>query len=526
MHYTYHITYSCYDQTMTILLNGNRISNSSSLLQYMGEPFFVWCEVLPEILSREVGEEFTLIYTGREEEAEVLRQQCRQVQSCIGFQYQKPVLSEPLQNRMKKLCQLITDSRLPVHQRVLSVAFLGEENVLDKYRDEISGLEVKNLFCRVETRSLEYYRRSDLRKDEIPIYLAPTADDALWMAEDTDAYRYAFFLGRGDRAGFGKVKGNRFVYSFTEETFFEQIFRCLLLFPLQECFCECLELVNKKTAGASNSIHRQLLILKATKPLIQVRAQERIEEGRSVALEMRTLPPGADRPELEFQYQIPGIVKCTSREVIGLKAGKTEVRVYEKGGIDAVRTLPFEVYRRNRITDIVFQEKQMTCGIGDSYSMDWDYYPEDADNVNTIRWTSSNPNAARVDETGKIRIVGAGRCRICCTAENVSEVCELDCRPYAEEIFLPEAVLDGLAMQVGEQYTLRCAVTPENSFDGELLISSSDLLTVNVVGNQLEAVADGTAIITVENESHRIRHDFCVNVGRAAKKKRGIFGLF
>ena len=63
MHYIYHITYSCYDQAMTILLNDKRISNSSSLLQYMGEPFECWCEVLPEILAREVGEDFTFIYT-------------------------------------------------------------------------------------------------------------------------------------------------------------------------------------------------------------------------------------------------------------------------------------------------------------------------------------------------------------------------------------------------------------------------------------------------------------------------------
>lgn len=524
MHYIYHITYSCYDQAMTILLNDKRISNSSSLLQYMGEPFECWCEVLPEILAREVGEDFTFIYTGRPEEAEILEHQCQQIRSCIGFKYKEPILQDTLQMRMKKLNKLISDYRLPVNRRVISVTFLGKEETLRKYGDDISCLEIENRFCKVDVHTLEYWNKNQLRKEEFPVYLAETIDDALLMAEDTDAFKYAVFLGKGNRDAFCKVKGNRFVYSFTDDTLINQIFRSLLLFPLLECFNECVLSVGKQTAD--KSIQYKLLVLKAIKPLVQVRAEERIESGSTVPLQMRTLPPNVPRPELEFQYQIPGIVQCSSDKIKGLKAGRTEVKVYEKGSIEAIRTLNFEVYQRNRITDIVFQEKQMVCGIGDSFSLDWEFYPEDADNTNMIQWKSSNPKAARVDEMGRIHIVGAGRCSIICSAETVSEVCELDCRPYLQQIILPEDIQGEISMQTGEQRELLCTLNPPDAIDGELIISSSDLLTVNVVGNELEAIADGTAMITVENISHSIRHDFRVNVGKYAKKKKSIFGLF
>ena len=157
MQYTYHINYSCYDHGMKILLNGSRISNSSSLLQYMGKPFYQWCEVLPEILAREVGEDFSVIYTGRPEEAEVLKVQAMKLKSCQGLVYKEPILNETLQMRMKKLNKLITDFRIPINQRSVSTVFLGEKNTLAKFRDEIDSLEIENQFCKVNVKLFDRY---------------------------------------------------------------------------------------------------------------------------------------------------------------------------------------------------------------------------------------------------------------------------------------------------------------------------------------------------------------------------------
>ena len=523
MQYTYHITYSCYDHGMTILLNGTRISNSSSLLQYMGEPFYKWCEVLLEILAREVGEDFAVIYTGRSEEAEILKKQAEKVKSCQGFVYREPILPETLQIRMKKLNKLITDYRIPIHQRHVKAVFLGDKDILKKYQEEIAGLEIENQFCKVDVRMMEIWNSGQLTKDDFPIYFSRTVNDAVIQAEDTDAYQYAMFLGEGKRNEFCMVKRNRFVFSFAEDTLLEQLFQCFLLFPLLECFNESLLAVKKM--NVDQKVKQNLLILRAIKPLVQVRAEESMEAGNSVPLEMRTLPSGAPRPELEFQYQIPGIVQCTQNRITGIKPGRTEVKVYEKGSIDAIRTLIFEVYTRNRITDIVLSENYMVCGEGDHFSIDMDYYPEDADNTDMIQWKSSHPDIAQVDKNGKVFVRGIGRCKIFCAAEKVISECKLECKPYLKEIRLPEDIQGEIFMKVGETRILSCVLNPPDAIDKELFISSNDLLTVNVVGNELEAVADGTAVISVENKLHTIRHDFTVHVGNI-KKKKGLFGLF
>lgn len=523
MQYTYHINYSCYDHGMKILLNGSRISNSSSLLQYMGKPFYQWCEVLPEILAREVGEDFSVIYTGRPEEAEILKVQAMKLKSCQGLVYREPILNETLQMRMKKLNKLITDFRIPINQRSVSTVFLGEKNTLAKFRDEIDSLEIENQFCKVNVRTMETWNNGQLTKEDFPIYLSETIDEAMDQAEDIDTYKYAVFLGKGNQDGFYKVKGKRFVFSYTEDNLIECIFNCFLLMPLLDCYNECVAALQRQNPDPV--VKRNLLILKAMKPLVQVRTQERIEAGTSVPLEMRCLPGGAPKPELEFQYQIPGIVQCTSNKITALKAGRTEVKVYEKGGIDVIRAFNFEVYTRNRITDIVLSEQKMVCGVGDHFTLDMDFYPEDADNTETILWKSSNPDVAQVDKSGNIHIRGIGACTISCLAEKVSAECKLLCKPYLKEIQLPEDIQGEIAMRIGETKVISCALNPPDAIDKELLISSSDLLTVNVVGNELEAVGDGTAVISVENSSHSIRHDFLVTVGNT-KKKKGLFGLF
>lgn len=523
MQYTYHITYSCYDHAMNILLNGTRVSSSSSLLQYMNEPFYKWCEILPEILAREVGEDFALIYTGRPEEAEILRTQAMKIKGCQGVSYREPILKDSLQMRMKKLNKLITDYRIPIHQRHIKAVFLGEKDILSKYRDEIESLEIENQFCKVDIRMMEIWNSGQLSKEDFPIYLSKTVDDAMLLAEDTDAYKYAMFLGEGRKDEFCKVKRNRFVFSFTEDALLEQLFQCFLLFPLLDCFNECITSI--RNMNMDQNVKRNLLVLKAIKPLVQVRAESQIELECSVPLEMRCLPSGASKPELEFQYQIPGIVQCSQNRVTGIKAGRTEVKVYEKGSIDAIRTLTFEVYMRNRITDIVLTENHMVCGEGDCFTIGMDYYPEDADNADTIQWRSSHPDIAKVDKNGRVFISGIGRCKITCTAEKIISECKLDCKPYLKEIRLPEDIQGELLMKKGEVRVISCVLNPTDAIDKELIISSSDLLTVNVVGNELEAIADGTAIISVENKSHSIRHDFKVIVGNT-KKKKGLFGLF
>ena len=54
MTYTYHLIYSCYNNSMQLLLNEKRVSQNSSLCRFMGEPFGKWCRQMLGLLAREL----------------------------------------------------------------------------------------------------------------------------------------------------------------------------------------------------------------------------------------------------------------------------------------------------------------------------------------------------------------------------------------------------------------------------------------------------------------------------------------
>lgn len=435
MTYTYHLIYSCYNNSMQLLLNEKRISQNSSLWRFMGEPFGKWCRQMPGLLARELGEDFYLVYTGREEEAEVLETLARQENRCLGFRYEKPVLVISLAERMKELDQIVQNVGFPVYQRSIPVVFLGTPEILEIYKNQIAGLKIQNSFCKVENRILDETRRLETGFREFGIFLCDTVEQAKQKAESPDFAENGVFIGMGDQDSFVTASQN-YVFSFQKGNFARCVTKVLSLF----CFPSFLEstiieLSKQERKLPDRKTYENLLILSAVEPYVQVKAKEQIELGTSVPLQIRTLPVGCKKPELEFQYQIPGIVECTESQVMAKRPGTTRVLVFRKGSIKVIRTLEFTVYTRKMITRLLMEQGEKSCTVGDLFVLRCDYFPEDADNVDIISWESSNQEVAQVEAGGSggwVTVNGIGKCEIICRAGEVSARCRLDCRPFSK----------------------------------------------------------------------------------------------
>lgn len=512
---------------MEILLNGTeRLSPSSTILQYMDEPFYRWCDKLPALLGQEIGQEFTLIYTGRNEEARILREQAKKVSDCKEFIYQKPEVDTVLPERMKELDTYVQNGQV---KRVAAIDkkafFIGKSDFLKNLEDKIRQLKLRNSYCQVQFGWLEEVDKNNLSAMDIPIYLVPNLEQAEKMAE-TEYFKspYGFFLGIGEESGFRRVVNNRFVYEFSISDFVKVVYECLFLIPLAEGFASYMrELLRQEKQSA---IYPKLLLLQAMKPLVQVRAQTSLEVGTKVPFQARTLPSHARVPEFFFHYQSPGIVECRQKEVIALREGRTQVEVYQKGGVEPIRILSFQVYTRNRIQKILLSENHVTKGVGDVFHLHCECFPEDADNKNTIQWSSTSPEIVSVDKNGKVQIRASGTCTILCTAEQgVQAACSVTGKFYLQDIKLPEWTQGEVRMKKGEQLTLGYTLVPQNALDGELMFASSNLLVVNVYDGVLEAIDDGEAEITVENITRTICKQFHVTVENP-KRKKSLFGFF
>ena len=549
MEYTYHITYSCYTRKMQILLNDKDVlSQSSSVIQYMNEPFYVWCEQILPLLYRELGESFHLIFTGRDEEAEILRSMAAGLPFCLSVETRSFGVLVSLQERMIALSRFMKESGIPALPPIrIQAVFVGSPKALNKWAPLIDQLEIKNPYCMTEFRKMVWKGTDQLLPDEIPFFFSDGSEQTkACCSRSPEPGKYAFVLEEkagpaaedgapangfeytSSEDGFVSLERGHYIYAISEDTFFNTVFECFFLFPLADAFSEYTLSLLPAVKDLKKIQYLQYLL--SVKPVIHIEAEESVEVGRSVPFKIRMEPPDAPVPALSFEYQFPGIVDCTDLRVYGIGTGKTQVRVYEKGEVNPVALFTFTVFKRNRIDHIFLSEHSLTTGVGDVLTLHCDYMPPDADNADQIRWISDQAEIASVDRHGRVTVKKPGRCRIFCSAEQVSVSCSILAKPYLQSISLPEDVKEGiLHLRVGEQKNLPCRGLPEDAYDGRLIYSSSNLMVLNMDGSRAVGVSDGEADVFVCNSSKRLKSSFHVVVGNGNKPvstKKKFLGLF
>lgn len=544
MKYTYHLTYSCYDNQMQILLNGNEtIASNSSVLQYMNEPFYEWHDKIFDLLYKELGDNYTVIYTGRPEEAEILKTHVKKNGGCIGLEEKEFSSNQTVQQRIIGLSRLIKQNHLTILPPIqMNAVFLGGEEMIDRYENQIQELEIGNQYCSTSFSVRSLAERKSLKKTDIPFLLAGNMEEAERMAAQLPACKYAFILVENgqenqteqeteeDNIGFRKASGKAFFYGISEDEFTDVIFQCFLLFPLAECFSTYAGNMIKNRE--KDDIYYQMKALMAVKPVLRIGAESMVECGRSLPFDIQVYPKGQPVPELVFEYQLNGIVQCSQQGVMGLKPGKTMVRVFEKGTAELIESFSFTVYTRNRITAFLMSDMSVTMGTGSTRKISCEYMPADADNADQIYWYSDDQSVAVVEDDGSITAIAPGTCQICCTAEGVTGRCDVTVKPFLEDIILPDVVSERLQegvlrMKAGERLNMECVAVPADAYDGQLIYGSNNLMVANLENRSLVAVSSGEADITIESPGGRIRRVIHVIVGRGKKeKKRGLFGLF
>lgn len=530
MSYLYHITYSCYTQELKVLLNGKRIiSSNSTVLQYMNEPLYRWCNVLPELLYREIGEDYSLIFTGREIETKIIKKVMEKYPHCIQMSESSPQIMTTLQKRMIDLSQLIRENQLteiaPIEKRII---FVGNEKHIRYWKPFIEQIKIQNQYCALKTAVQSVTECKSHDRESIYCYFVENRNEIGAYKDYIRNDRYVFFFEE-NKEGFIESIDNCFLYGISENNFYEVIFECMLLFPLAEVFSEYAHLLMQCTKNIE--LKQKIQLLLSIKPIPVVYAKERIEVGKSVSLETRMQPSRYAAPEFVFESNPPGVVSCTQHRIYGEKIGKTKVNVYEKGVAEPFTELFFEVYQRNRITSIELSEHSKTVGVGDSFVLECTAYPADADNFDKIRWDSDREEIATVSSKGRVIARSAGNCKIFCTAEKIFSVCQVNVKPYMKSFKLLIDQSQPILLTIGEKKKISAKIEPANAIDEELIFCSDNVMVVNVLKNELIGIADGEANIIVENVNGRFRQSFHVIVEKgkhtvSKEKKKKFFGLF
>ena len=153
------------------------------------------------------------------------------------------------------------------------------------------------------------------------------------------------------------------------------------------------------------------------------------------------------------------------------------------------------------IETIILNKTDITLTKGTSETLQAIINPSDTTDDKTLKWTSSNPNIATVDNTGKVTAVGGGTATITVKSQNGKEAsCEVKVTSKIESISLNKS---NITLSKGTSETLKATINPSDTTDDKTLkwtSSNPNIATVDNTG-KVTAVGGGTATITVKSQN-------------------------
>lgn len=515
--------YNPYLPQLAILINGVQPPDFSRLIQYSDEDIWKWAHEIFDTIYSEIKDDFEVKFIGRMSDANVLRLVSEKNEHCIRFANVGFPVSESMQQRMGKLNQLIKKASITVYDKTIIDAVFMIPNAFHEYIEEISSLDINNLFCAVRVQTIgtkATYCDSD---NSVLFILTDSIESGEKYIDKCNLDKPAFILVVGsENTGFSRINESGWYINTKESDFFDIIFKCFMQMPLLIAFRRCYSSIK-----GGNKITKDLNRITCIEPIVTISLNNSIEVGKSAKIQITLEPPIDNKPKLVYKIRNQNLASCDGISVYGQQEGICVFEAYKSGSKKPFYTKEIQIFKRNRITKLLLSDNSMVVGIHDQKIIGCDFFPTDADNADTIQWKSSDERIASVDSKGRLTAMASGNCRIICTAENISSQCICTVKPFLEEIKIVDETWQSgeIVLEPLQEMKLSIEMIPQDSIDGQVTITSSDSDVVNVVNQTLYAKNKGEATITIKNSTGRISRSFnAIVTKKNPKKKHGFFG--
>ena len=144
---------------------------------------------------------------------------------------------------------------------------------------------------------------------------------------------------------------------------------------------------------------------------------------RNVKIEPKIIPNDAAYDEITFTSNNPGIASVNENGVIlPNKPGKAKITITANmTGVKKAPKCVIDVIVTKRVTGLSTPKSAVVISAGKTEKLSINITPEDATNKK-VKWTSSAPKVASVDEKGTVKALKAGTCNILCSTTDGSNL--------------------------------------------------------------------------------------------------------
>lgn len=217
-------------------------------------------------------------------------------------------------------------------------------------------------------------------------------------------------------------------------------------------------------------------------------------EGDIAALVSTVLPEDATDKTVTWNSSNPAVATVAGGVVTAIAEG--EATIAATAG-EFTATCAVVVSKKYiPVTSVTMDKVSMVLQEGATATLVATVLPADATDK-TVTWSSSNPDVATVAD-GVVTGVVIGTATITASVGEFSATCEVTV--VTSKISVTGVTLDQTSVELekGQSVTLTATVLPANATDKSIIWTSSNTSVATVTDGVVQAIASGTAIITVK----------------------------
>lgn len=481
-----------------LFINSKPAPRLGKVTKYLTMPFHEWYRIILPEIYREVNDVFELHLVARDFECELFKKANGSYDKCSGITYEQPRFGAGAIERLSKLEKKARGlSPKPISIKIFSDTE-NRELMPDALRDIFRGVSLVNpRFTLNSLEELEEYVANEdeyeLRCDARFVFLYETDPDEVSVRGLNRMPGNTYILGRTAAYDEGWINDSVYYDRFNFGNASQKVEEWLDY-----------EVVPSVLRGFMSELKpdpskEDLCMLDQVEPMTFVKGTDHIELGSIVPVIKYYYPNENVAPRVELTSSAPGVISTWNDVMRGDSIGTSVISAYIPGNPAPIATFNVRCIRHNPIQRIEIDTNGYVMTVGDAEKLQFDYYPEDADNVDDIRCYSEDSSVITVDErTGSFTAVSEGNTSVVIEAGDARASFGVEVYPKLEQIFFTP---DKLQLYIGESASYSIGYYPENVLDANFMITSSGSgsVRINEDKGQIVAVHPGEVYVSATN---------------------------
>jgi uncharacterized protein YjdB len=525
-----------YENTTRFTINNKPVSPYSELANYSKEPFYLWGDKVLDSISRELNDEFELIIVSRNAEADIMKGLSHNHDDCVAVIHKNLVIDTSVSNRFKMLQDIIITNKINLNsQEVFINLFCYDtitlERIVQYFNNEkkvVACNERDNKYycddyplCNI-TICIDEYSEERYEAEQQNINVILVADESAAKAVYNEIKRYnghSTILVLNNTNNVEKCK-NVFICSCDERDLITNFFELLefrYLIPI------LIKNYNDLKASLSNDmlvdnfgIAEQIRMVSSVEPFVSLQCVSQLELNTFSPLIIKTHPENMEIPKLYVKCSTENVISYDGKNIMALSVGETDVEAYVQGGLEPIAKFHISVIQRNRTKEIILDNANYVMGVQDVLKLSCNILPENADDQDLLKWTSTDENIAIVDDNGNVLAKKIGTCYIVLSIEDISASCLISVKPKISNINLSQ---NEIHLYIGEISNISVEIYPTDVINNETFWEISDSSVVNLEDGIIKAKGIGKATITVYTADRSVSNSCQIKVASTFDKK-------